>query len=395
MKNPRVTIAILINCEAVSDRLLLSGIFNYIHSHGLNWATVLSFYDTDTHTPAGCIADDVHVEEAVHLMKRQVPLVALDIDRNLLPSCETPVSHVKLDNKDIAAKALAHFDGIRTYRGYVYVHDREQTEWSIQRECHFRRGILGRDAAYLETSNPANEDTSLFTRRLADMPKPIAIFCASDRCASNVLSACKSAGFRIPGDFAILGVDNDTFLCDYNDPSLSSIEPDFEREGFTAAKELHRLLCNPRSRLRRIPLVPSKGVITRSSTRAIYSVDTLVQTGVDYIRNNFQRQISVMSVANAMGVSRRLAELRFRQVKGVSIGTLIDEIRIKHVEHLLKTSKLPMSAIAKDSGFSYASSMTRAFKRIRGQTPLIWARTYKKATASNEIRPFGDSRSRT
>ena len=73
-----------------------------------------------------------------------------------------------------------------------------------------------------------------------------------------------------------------------------------------------------------------------------------------------------------MGTSRRLAELRFRQLKGTSIGAFILSTRIAQVQWLLKTTNLPIAEIARNCGFANASYMTRSFKRITGLTPTEW-----------------------
>ena len=48
------------------------------------------------------------------------------------------------------------------------------------------------------------------------------------RCARN-------AGLRIPEHIAVIGVDSDPLICDFTDPPLTSVAPDFEGLGFAAA----------------------------------------------------------------------------------------------------------------------------------------------------------------
>jgi len=46
-------------------------------------------------------------------------------------------------------------------------------------------------------------------RELKALPKPLAVFCYCDYDAAKIESACLEAGFAVPDDIAILGVDND------------------------------------------------------------------------------------------------------------------------------------------------------------------------------------------
>ena len=360
----------------------MSGIFSYIHTQAPHWTTVVTSFENSTLQVSGCIADLMHADEIARLTHDGVPVVAVDVDQKLLPKDGAPIVHVQVDNRAIAKFAAAHFAEIGTFRSYAYVHASGRPGWSIEREHWFCQKVSRRGSSYVVLPYPSSDSLGEFMRRLLALPKPIAVFCAHDRCAQNLLGVCKSAGLKIPGDVAIMGVDNDTFLCDYSDPSLSSVEPDFEREGFLAARELDRLLSNPKKNLRRTPPAPVKGIVIRSSTRPGCSFDILVQTGLDFIHNNFNKRISVTSVTRAMGVSRRLAELRFRQIKKTSIGETIIETRLKHVQRLLRTTKLSIAEIALDSGFTDASYMTRLFRKRTGQTPLAWARNQDHRTAS-------------
>lgn len=372
MTNRPLSIALLIDSERACNQYRLIGIFSYIRAHAPNWRTTILPGTLAAETADGCISDEWHAAQAVQKADVRPPIVAIDTRADVFRRFER-VSHVKVDNDDIAERALAHFDATGTYGAFVFVHDPAESEWSVIRERRFRKGALKRNEAYFEMRHPSRDDGAALTRLLNARSKPIAVFCANDKCASDVLNVCKAADLQVPAQIALLGVDNDSFLCDCCEPSLSSVTPDFEREGFTAARELDRLLRHPNLAARTARRIAATGVVVRSSTRPGYSAETLVQSCTDFIRRNFGRKLSVQAVSRAMGVSRRLAEMRFRQIRGVSIGAFIAATRIRHAQHLLKTSKMPLSEIARDSGFSNASYFTQAFKRLTGTTPRNWA----------------------
>ena len=373
MRNEVLPIALLLDSERACDQLRLIGVFTYIRAHAPNWKTTLLPDHAAAETAVGCIADEWHARQAARLAKSRIPTVAMDIRADEFPKSGVRVTHVKVDNGEIAAQAMSHFDAMGTFQAFVYVHDPDLSEWSVLRERRFRKDAARRTKTYFALPHPSSDAGAQLTQVLSRQSKPVAVFCANDKCASDVMNVCKAAELKVPAQVALLGVDNNTFLCDCCEPSLSSVAPDFEREGFLAAKELDRLLRRPQTPARSVRLVRTDGIVVRSSTRPGYSAEILVQTGVDFIRANFSRKISVLSVARAMGVSRRLSELRFRQVRGTSIGAFIADVRIRHAQHLLKTTKMPLDEIARDCGFSNASYLAQAFKRQTGATPRTWA----------------------
>ncbi|MBR6587199.1 MAG: substrate-binding domain-containing protein [Kiritimatiellae bacterium] len=68
----------------------------------------------------------------------------------------------------------------------------------------------------------------------------------------------------IPGEAAILGVDNDAALCENASPTLSSIRLDHEGLGYSAAKSLDVLMSG--KRVRTNEELPPLDVIVRNST---------------------------------------------------------------------------------------------------------------------------------
>ena len=59
---------------------------------------------------------------------------------------------------------------------------------------------------------------------LAPLPKPIGIFAVNDYAAVQVAEACRQSGLECPGDFTLVGVDNEEMHCECADPTITSIE---------------------------------------------------------------------------------------------------------------------------------------------------------------------------
>ena len=65
---------------------------------------------------------------------------------------------------------------------------------------------------------------------------------ACDVNARVVARVCLASRIRVPEELAILGVDNDTVMCDMDLVPLSSIAPDAEGVGYRAAAMLDQLM---------------------------------------------------------------------------------------------------------------------------------------------------------
>jgi len=61
---------------------------------------------------------------------------------------------------------------------------------------------------------------------LQSLPKPVGIMACVDERSRDVNEACKAAGFHVPEEVAIIGGDNDGFLCNLSDP-MSDVNYNF------------------------------------------------------------------------------------------------------------------------------------------------------------------------
>ncbi|MCK5845553.1 MAG: XylR family transcriptional regulator, partial [Victivallales bacterium] len=134
----------------------------------------------------------------------------------------------------------------------------------------------------------AGSDKSEMAAWLVKLPKPVGIFCANDLRALQVLETCRAVGFSVPADVAILGVDNDTLICSFSTPMLSSIDPNAFELGRAAAECLDMMLDVPEREIC-VRHVQPKGLVTRASTE-IYPLDPpWLSDALVFIRRNVVR----------------------------------------------------------------------------------------------------------
>lgn len=370
MQNNPPRIAIFSNIEFEAARQQLIGIFRYIREKSRRWIVTMG----ETDQADGCITNDRRTNEATRFLSLSVPIVAIDPQPGILDSRRDRFARVCIDNRRIGELGARHFLKTANFRSFAFVHDREQQHWSTERAKAFAVTLRSEGkTCRVHTPEPKAPPLTVFLRNL---PKPAAVMCACDRRSIDVLDACKVAGLSVPGEVAILGVDNDGFYCEYSNPTLSSVELDFEAEGYRAAVELDRLLSSRKPSAAKTVRLEPKGIVVRHSTQGPVPAATLIERALACIRKNYTGNITADGVAAAMGVSRRLLDLRFRQLQNTTVGETILTLRLAKVEKLLATTELKIELIAQAAGFASSNYLTQVFKQRYGLSMRDWRKRH-------------------
>ena len=247
--------------------------------------------------------------------------------------------------------------------------------WSDERYEGFRKEIKSQGLEdFLYKYNMQDIDRHWFYERsalsewLKGLPKPIGIMACDDNQGNNLIQACISAGIKIPQEASILGVDNDELLCNLSIPTLSSIAVDIEGGGFQVAQLIEKLVESPDSVFEDIVLQPVK-IVPRISTAAFATGDSEIQKAVKFIHQNCRRKISVDDVVEQVALSRRLLEIRFKEVTGESIYQYILLLRLKTFAEMLLETNEQVINIALSLGESDAKSISKKFKAVYGCSP--------------------------
>jgi LacI family transcriptional regulator len=247
--------------------------------------------------------------------------------------------------------------------------------WSDERYEGFRKEVKSQGLEdFLYKYNMQDIDRHWFYERsalsewLKGLPKPIGIMACDDNQGNNLIQACISAGIKIPQEASILGVDNDELLCNLSIPTLSSIAVDIEGGGFQVAQLIEKLVESPDSVFEDIVLQPVK-IVPRISTAAFATGDSEIQKAVKFIHQNCRRKISVDDVVEQVALSRRLLEIRFKEVTGESIYQYILLLRLKTFAEMLLETNEQVINIALSLGESDAKSISKKFKAVYGCSP--------------------------
>lgn len=324
-------------------------------------------------SPAGVVVEAGSSPGALSSqMFSRIPAVFLDQS----PSSEETLC-VYSDAKQIAeaaARELLAADAA----SFAYVPFRDDVAWSRERGEAFAEAIRqnGRQCRIFGTCPQGKGHGAQLRRHLCDclrsMPLPCGVFAANDHLAAIVLECAARVGIKVPKDMAVIGVDNDKSICEHTSPTLSSIISDFGRGGYMAGELLHKRISHPRRKVSNVRF-GVLGVRRRESTFA-YSrpADNRIKDAVEFIRLHACDRISSRDVIERMQCSRRMAEMRFREVTGHSMLDEIQAARLSCAKELLANTNESVAAIADRCGYSTTEPLRRIFLKIDGMSPLQW-----------------------
>ena len=316
------------------------------------------------------------------LSTSQIPLVSIGNSNDRLFRRKANIAFLEVDNFEIGRMGARYLLSLGRYRTYGFVPDQNPTRWSRHRLRGFKSCLLesGHSANVFNTqsADDSRRYHDSLEQWLVELKKPAAVMLVGDYRAGDVFDACVRAHLKVPTDIAILGVDNNPILCDSLTPSLSSIEPAFEQEGFIAAKTLDRLMKMRGTHTSpEIIRIPPLRIVERESTAPAVSGSQLVDRAIDFIKDNIATPFSAKDVAKRLGVSQSLLLLRFRQHEKTTVQAAIVSHRLKAVCEKLKNTRMPISRIATLCGFVSANRLTHVFTAQYGMSP----RDYRKSAA--------------
>jgi LacI family transcriptional regulator len=219
------------------------------------------------------------------------------------------------------------------------------------------------------------KEEPLLIEWIESLPKPVGIMTCNDDRSQHVLDACHVARVHVPSEVAIVGVDNDEFVCRLANPPLSSVCLNPEKLGYRAAQMLDRAMTR-RGRAGGEIIGSPTHVIARSSTNILLVEDAEMARAVRFIRENADRPLQVDDVASAVGMSRRTLQHRFTHSVGRSVHSQILRERVNRITQLLVETDLTVAQIAVRLDFSSAKQLDRVFTRLQGIPPTAYRSRY-------------------
>ena len=219
---------------------------------------------------------------------------------------------------------------------------------------------------------------------LRGLPKPCALFAVNDYVGSKAIELCRDAKISVPGDVAVLGVDNDAILCENVAPTLSSIEPDFEQSGAMAVSLVEESLSAPGAEPRRLSFGVRR-IVRRRSTLLLAKTGTRVAEAVEFIRLRCKTRLDADGVAKMLGCSRRHADGLFMRALGKSVRDVILDARLACAAEALSRPNCRVSFVAEECGFGSDVSFRRLFAARYGASPKAWSERLRDTETSKVV----------
>ena len=377
------------------SRNMLRGIIRYIREHG-NWTLDLTPGGiADQHLPDnwngnGITARSPSLTAAARLAAHPAPKVILDPQAAFTDPSHPLASCARLacDHDAIGREAADHFLS-RGFKQFAYLgpvlsstlqmqYDStglQEPNWSIARREAFTAHLAAHGFAChvypLPRTRRLSANWNLEMPRvihwLQRLPKPVAVFTPHDARGRQIADACQEAGIPIPYRLALLGVNDDTTLCETSLPPLSSIPLDAEKAGYRAADLLDGLM---RGRMppRRQILYPPLPVAARASSANTQTDDPLVIGLLEEIRATRGFNLRVSELASRRHVTARTLENRCRKALDRSVGDIVRETCLANVHALFVDTDKPFAEIARACGQLSAAHLAAAFRRRYGVT---------------------------
>lgn len=260
MKLRRVAIMLIENLPY--NRGMIWGVAEYGHAHG--WDMLMArnnrldgvwLWEVD-----GFVAHVLHPEAAQQYVCMNAPTVNVSAGSNAIG-----LPRVWPDNLAVGRMAAEHLLGCGRSH-YAVAYSGGMHFMNLRRDGFvevMRAAGKWINDVDLEKGSVPRQD--VWREWLQRLPKPVGIFAGVDDMALEILNACRELQLEVPGDVAILGVDN-TPGGAVPRPGISTIELPLQAIGYEAAALLDRLINGAPAPAEPI-LLPPTGVIVRGSTQ--------------------------------------------------------------------------------------------------------------------------------
>ncbi len=382
MKNRRI--ALLVESSTAFGRGALRGVAAYARDHP-EWELLYnpgaggtSVRQLAQWAPHGLLVRALDRRSANRITQTGIPAIDLGFTiPDMFPWSLTNDQHNvgRVAGEHLLARGFRHF----AFCGWGPA-DPAAKVWEQQRLRSFRATVGGSVSVYRWPSRVADRQWIREQKRLAtwlsDLPKPVGLFAVNDLRASHLLSACRLAGISVPREIGLIGVDDDELICEVSSPTLSSVKLNFEGIGRHGAELLDGLLDGrePDDETLRFPPL---GITARQSTDVVATDDELVIQAVRMMSEQMADGIDVAGVTNALPLSRKALELRFKHALGTTPFTELTRLRMERARQLLSQANKPIKSVAMECGFRHLQNFYAAFAKSENMTPAEFRKTVK------------------
>lgn len=101
-----------------------------------------------------------------------------------------------------------------------------------------------------------------------------------------------------------------------------------------------------------------------------------LRRAVDFIEENFARNVRLEELAGLTGLSQSHFSHAFKASTGVAPHQWHMNARVERAKQMLLRSDAPLTSIAAETGFADQAHFTRVFRKAVGTTPALWKKSH-------------------
>lgn len=375
-EQPQLRIGVALDIFSIVQSYLIGGIQDYIHKEQKAWriqvADVKHLTDSRTPTPSFDGAISVPPDNVLFHQK-EFPVVLVRGDTSLM---NLKLSTIEISHRQIMKTAVSHYlskgfkhIGLASYPHTSlggWIDTREESFTSHCQENNIARSIFS-PTTQLE-KNPQRLLHAL-EEWLQKAEKPFAVIAINDVRAMDVLRCCRNSGLQVPGDIALMGIDNNPTICPFMDPPLSSIALNYRGIGFEAAALLDEQLNSPSNIPPRTQKFDSFPLMERASSDVLVPQNPLIEKALQFIRNHCHEPIQSEEICTALNVSSTTLNRRFNAAMNGSLHENLQQERMRKAKKMLSNPKYRLKEIANACGFPNPQYFSTVFRKREQMTP--------------------------
>ena len=215
-----------------------------------------------------------------------------------------------------------------------------------------------------------------WARRLfSKCAKPVGVYVRSSVWAFDIIESCRNAHIPVPEQVAVVSLADMTNIGATWRVPLTVVVPDYEEQGYQAARLLDRMMKGEHVPPDMIVRVPPLDLVPRQSTLCRAMDNLAIARATTFIMSNLHDvQLCAKKVQWAVKASRTNFYRDFTLQLRMPVARYIEHLRLKEALHLLDTTDATAGAIAAHCGFGDLPRFRLALRRATGMGPAAWRR---------------------
>lgn len=206
--------------------------------------------------------------------------------------------------------------------------------------------------------------------RITRSAEPVAIFSAFAEPAMEFMEMVDERRLAIPARIGMAAQTEDALNGLVTKVPLTCLVPDYEHQGYSAAKLLDQILAGETVAANHRIFLRACELVLRKSSNEIVTSDPTVGEMLEHLRHHaLDPNYSPEVLATACNCSLRLVQLRFRRALQRGVAEIIREQRSQHATNLIRNTDLPLQQIVAASGFSGHHQLERAIRAFHHMSP--------------------------